>query len=71
MRVGNEEDGTVIGYQRNGEEWICLYPLRDRGQKPFVATQWRGGRGAWRCKAKTYWVGFRAWDDYIARLKTF
>jgi hypothetical protein len=37
VQYGNEEDGIVIGYQRNGEDWICLHPLRDGGQKPFVA----------------------------------
>jgi hypothetical protein len=26
-----------------GEEWLCLHPLRDHGQKPFVASQWPWG----------------------------
>lgn len=95
VQYGNEEDGIVIGFQRRGEQWTCLHPLRDRGQKPFVETQWPGGVvvftqrkphmserrelviGALRQavqmarteEAERYWVGFRAWDDYIARLK--
>jgi len=35
---------TVIPVSRlTGEDWICLHPLRDRGQKPFIATQWPWG----------------------------
>jgi hypothetical protein len=95
VQYGNEEDGIIIGYQRKGEEWICLHPLRHRGQKSFIATQWPWGvavftqrkphvpvrrelaLGALRQAVKmahtddaeTYCVGFKAWDDYIGRLK--
>jgi hypothetical protein len=95
VQYGNEEDGIIVGYQRKGDEWICLHPLRDRGQKPFIATQWPWGVAVFtqrkpqvlsrrelalgareqavtmgRTKdAEAYWVGFKAWDDYIARLK--
>jgi len=95
VQYGNEEDGIIIGYQRKGEEWICLHPMRDRGQKPFVATQWPWGVAVFMQRnpqvparralalgaleqavtmartenAEAYWLGFKAWEDYIARLK--
>jgi len=95
VQYGNEEDGIIIGYQRMGEEWICLHPLRDRGQKPFVTGERAWGvavfthrkpempprrdlalgalqqavRMARADDADNYYVGFRAWDDYIRRLK--
>jgi len=46
VQYGNEEDGIIIGYQRKGEEWICLHPLRDRGRS---RSSRRSGRGAWPC----------------------
>jgi hypothetical protein len=35
---GSEEDGVIIGYQKGGEEWICVHPFRDG--KRFVETKW-------------------------------
>lgn len=43
VQYGNEEDGIIVGYQRKGEQWICLHPLRGSGQKPFIETQWPWG----------------------------
>jgi hypothetical protein len=43
VQYGNEEDRIIVGYQKNGEEWTCLHPLRDRGRKPFVPDQWPWG----------------------------
>ncbi|HRU05174.1 MAG TPA: hypothetical protein P5137_05300 [Candidatus Brocadiia bacterium] len=42
-QYGREEDGVIIGYAKGGEEWLCLHPLRDRGEKPFVETEWPWG----------------------------
>jgi hypothetical protein len=43
VQYGNEEDGVIVGYQKNGEEWICLHPYRDGGKKTFVETKWPWG----------------------------
>jgi hypothetical protein len=43
VQYGNEEDGIIVGYQRNGEEWVCLHPLKNAGLKTFIATQWPWG----------------------------
>ncbi len=43
VQYGSEEDGLVVGYQKEGAEWICLHPNRDGGQKTFVETQWPWG----------------------------
>lgn len=39
VQFGSKEDGLIIGYQKNGAEWICLHPLRDLGTKSFVNNQ--------------------------------
>jgi hypothetical protein len=43
VQYGSEEDGLIVGYQKSGEEWICLHPMRDGGTKPFVETTWPWG----------------------------
>ncbi len=43
VQYGNEEDGLIIGYQHNGEEWICLHPYHDGGKKSFVEKDWPWG----------------------------
>jgi hypothetical protein len=43
VQYGSEEDGVIVGYQKNGEEWICLHPYRDGGKKTFVETKWPWG----------------------------
>jgi hypothetical protein len=43
VQYGSEEDGLIVGYQKDGEEWICLHPMRDGGTKPFVETAWPWG----------------------------
>jgi len=43
VQYGSEEDGVIIGYQKNGDEWVCLHPYRDGGKKPFVEKEWPWG----------------------------
>ncbi|MHB0938679.1 MAG: hypothetical protein ACYC6A_19970 [Armatimonadota bacterium] len=43
VQYGSEEDGVIIGYQKNGDEWICLHPYRDGGKKSFVEKTWPWG----------------------------
>lgn len=43
-QYGNEEDGIIIGYQEDGEEWICLHPYQFNTD-PFVETKWPWGVG--------------------------
>jgi hypothetical protein len=95
VQYGNEEDGIIIGFQRQGKEWICLHPLRDHGRKQFIATQWPWGVAVFTGRktqaptrrelglgalqqavqmaraedAEAYFVGFKAWDHYISKLK--
>ena len=38
VRYGSEEDGVIVGYQSDGEEWLCLHPLK--GDTMFVETDW-------------------------------
>jgi len=42
---GSEEDGVIIGYQKGGEEWICVHPFSDG--KTFVETKWPWGIGVY------------------------
>ena len=96
VQYGNEEDGLIVGYQKGGEEWICLHPWRDEGRKTFVETKWPWGIAVFtERKAKAlsrrelapaalqqavemaredesgvYFVGFKAWEEYIRRLKS-
>ena len=96
VQYGSEEEGLVVGYQKVGEEWVCLHPMRDEGKKTFVETNLPWGVSVF-LKAKEqrptradldraaleqavamahakesggYWVGFEAWEQYIAILKS-
>jgi len=42
---GSEEDGVIVGYQKGGEEWICIHPFA--GGKMFVETGWPWGIGVY------------------------
>jgi len=44
VQYGCEEDGLIVGYQKNGEEWICLHYFKDANmKKTFIETQWPWG----------------------------
>jgi hypothetical protein len=43
VQYGSEEDGVIVGYQKGGEEWLCLHPYRDKGAKTFDETKWPWG----------------------------
>lgn len=43
VEYGREEDGLIVGYRKNGDEWICLHPYKDYAKKTFVETQWPWG----------------------------
>ena len=43
VQYGSEEDGLIVGYQEDGEEWICFHPLQKGGTKTFVETNWPWG----------------------------
>ncbi len=32
----SEEDGLIVGYQKGGQEWLMLHPMRDGGHKVYV-----------------------------------
>ena len=42
---GSEEDGVIYGYQKGGEEWLCVHPFR--GGNTFVETKWPWGIGVY------------------------
>jgi len=42
---GSKEDGVIIGYQKGGEEWVCVHPFR--GGRTFVETEWPWGIGVY------------------------
>lgn len=40
VQYGSEEDGLIVGYQKGGEEWLCLHYFHDAGMKEtFVETK--------------------------------
>lgn len=43
VQYGEEEDGIIIGYQSDGEEWICYHPHHEKGLKSFIETEWPWG----------------------------
>ncbi|MEW6360236.1 MAG: hypothetical protein AB1696_28140 [Planctomycetota bacterium] len=95
VEYGFEEDGVIVGHQKNGEEWICLHPYKDRGAKTFVETKWpwwivvfterkkempskrdlaiealqQAVKMAKTPESGAYFLGFRAWEGYIQKLK--
>lgn len=34
--ASSEEDGLIVGYQKGGQEWLMLHPMRDGGHKAYV-----------------------------------
>jgi hypothetical protein len=96
VQYGCEEDGLIVGYQKNGEEWICLHYFKDANmKKTFIETQWPWGiavytgpkdkmlsrrelaisalqqalKMAGTEESDGYYVGFKAWQNYIEKLK--
>jgi hypothetical protein len=95
VQYGSEEDGIIVGYRKDGAEWICFHPLREGGTKTFVETTWPWGivmfsepkdvlparrelalgalmqavEMADAEEADGYWVGFRAWDEYLGKMR--
>ena len=43
VQYGREEDGIIMGYQKNGEEFICRHSWRGDGKKTFVEKKWPWG----------------------------
>ncbi len=54
---GSEEDGVIYGYQKGGEEWLCVHPFQ--GGKQVVETEWPWGIGVYT-ERKTEMPGRRA-----------
>ncbi len=95
VQYGSEEDGIIVGYQKDGKEWICYHPMREGGTETFVETAWPWGlllftepkdalparhelaldalkqavAMAGAEEAGEYWVGFKAWDAYLTKLR--
>jgi hypothetical protein len=95
VEYGNEEDGLIIGYQKRGEEWLCLHPFRKDGESYYVETGEPWGVAVFTDRksdmpspnkmaiealeqavemaradgAGEYFLGFRAWEEYISRLR--
>lgn len=40
---GSEEDGLIVGYQKDGEEWIVYHPMKKGGREMVVETNWPWG----------------------------
>ena len=34
--ASSEEDGLIVGYQKGGQEWLMVHPIRDGGHKVYV-----------------------------------
>ena len=95
VQYQSEEDGLVVGYQKDGAEWICLHPLHSGGSETFVETTWPWGVVVYMepkasvpskreialnalrravemseaTEAEGYYLGFAAWDNYLAKLR--
>lgn len=39
VQYGIEEDGIVVGYAKDGEEWICYHTFHDKGNTTFIETR--------------------------------
>jgi hypothetical protein len=52
VQYGSEEDGVIIGYQKNGDEWICYHPIKGKDGKSFIETDWPWGIGIYANKKK-------------------
>ena len=98
VTTGEEDDGLIIGYQKENKEFICLHPWHHNGKKPFVVSSlaeicWGIGiiterkteiidhriliidslkqavKMAKKKRIKNYYLGFKAWEQYIKSLK--
>jgi len=99
VSTSEEEDGVIIGYQKENKALICLHPWHNNGKKPFNVSSipeicWGIGVYTERKSeqedqkklifeslkqavemAKTkrtdnYFVGFKAWEQYIKILQS-
>jgi hypothetical protein len=43
VQYGSEEDGVIVGYQKNGAEWLCLHPYKEGGKSIIVEKDWPWG----------------------------
>lgn len=39
VQYGTIEDGIIVGYQKEGNEWLCYHPLHQNGKQILVETQ--------------------------------
>ena len=95
LQYGSIEDGIIIGYQKDGEEWLCYDPLQQNGKKiviekeiPWGVVEFVSKKDSLPSKkelaveslkqavemthqedADEYWLGFRAWEEYIKYLQ--
>jgi len=95
LQYGSIEDGIIVGYQKDGEEWLCYHPLHQNGKKILIETEIPWGVVEFISKkdslpsqkelaieslkqavemanqedAEEYWLGFRAWEEYIKYLE--
>ena len=50
---GSEEDGLILGYQKDGQEWLCHHPYKPNVHEPqayFVEKDWPWGIGVYEEK---------------------
>ena len=40
VQYGNEEDGVIVGYRKNGNELVCFNPWKDGGRKTYIEKRW-------------------------------
>ncbi len=95
LQYGTIEDGIIVGYQKDGDEWLCYDPLQQNGKKIVIETDIPWGVVEFVSKkdslpskkelaveslkqavemalqedADEYWLGFRAWEEYIKYLQ--
>lgn len=98
LQTGEEDDGIIIGYQKEKKELICLHPWHHNGDKPFVVSSFtdicwsitlyterktkpidhrklvidslkQAVKMANKSKFRGYYIGFKAWEEYIKSLK--
>ena len=43
VQYGSEEDGIIVGHQKDGEEWVCHHPMKKQGKELFVEADWPWG----------------------------
>ncbi len=95
VQYGTIEDGIIVGYQKDGDEWLCYYPLYQNGKQLLVETDVPWGVAVYTARkdsmpsknelainslkqavemahkedAGEYWLGVRAWDEYVKYLE--